>query len=46
MRLGYGAGVRAFWDDLLFAATPLPPDATTPRLEARYTPASSWRGPS
>jgi len=38
VRLGYGAGVRAFWDDLLFAATPLPPDATTPRLEARYTP--------
>ncbi len=36
--LGYGAGVRAFWDDLLFAATPLPPDAATPRLEARYTP--------
>jgi hypothetical protein len=38
VRLGYGAGVRAFWDDLLFAATPLPPDADTPRLEARYTP--------
>jgi hypothetical protein len=44
VRLGHGAGVRAFWDDLLFAATPSPPDAATPRLEARYTPRLSVGG--
>ncbi|WP_117238517.1 hypothetical protein [Thermus sediminis] len=44
VRLGHGAGVRAFFDDLLFAATPSPPDADTPRLEARYTPRLSVEG--
>ena len=44
VRLGHGAGVRAFWDDLLFAVTPSPPDADTPRLEARYTPRFSLEG--
>ncbi|WP_038071187.1 hypothetical protein [Thermus scotoductus] len=38
VQLGYAPGVKAYWDDLLFAASPSPPDADTPRLEARYTP--------
>ncbi|GLV48241.1 hypothetical protein TJA_13970 [Thermus sp. LT1-2-5] len=37
-QLGYAPGVRAFFDDLYFAASPTPPDADTPRLEARYRP--------
>ncbi|RTI00613.1 hypothetical protein CSW23_08370 [Thermus scotoductus] len=38
VQLGYAPGVKAYWDDLLFAASPNPPDTDTPRLEARYTP--------
>lgn len=38
VRLGYGAYVQAFFEDLFFAASPTPPSATTPRLEARYAP--------
>ncbi|MGC8877504.1 hypothetical protein [Thermus sp.] len=37
-RLGYAAGVKAYWDDLFFSSTPTPPDTNTPRLEARYAP--------
>ncbi|WP_243089953.1 hypothetical protein [Thermus neutrinimicus] len=38
VRFGYAPGVQAYWDDLFLAASPNPPDADTPRLEARYTP--------
>lgn len=38
VQLGYAPGVKAYWDDLLFAASPNPSDADSPRLEARYTP--------
>ncbi|TBH21712.1 hypothetical protein [Thermus thermamylovorans] len=44
VRLGYAPGVRAYWDDLLFAASPNPPDRDTPRLEARYTPTFRLEG--
>ncbi|GGN00294.1 hypothetical protein GCM10007092_12870 [Thermus composti] len=44
VQLGYAAGVRAFWDDLYFAATPTPPDQDTPRLEARYRPTFRLQG--
>ncbi|GAA5336455.1 MULTISPECIES: hypothetical protein [Thermus] len=37
-QLGYAPGVRAFFGDLFFAASPKPPDADTPRLEVRYRP--------
>jgi hypothetical protein len=37
-QLGYAAGIRAQVEDAFFAFTPTPPDADTPRLEARYTP--------
>ncbi|WP_038055485.1 hypothetical protein [Thermus amyloliquefaciens] len=38
VRFGYAPGVQAQWEDFFFAASPLPPDLDTPRLEARYTP--------
>lgn len=41
VRFGYAPGVQAYWGDLFFAASPNPPDADTPRLEVRYTPAFS-----
>ncbi|GAB5602434.1 hypothetical protein FJNA_09590 [Thermus sp. FJN-A] len=44
VQLGHAAGVRAFWGDLYFAATPSPPDADTPRLEARYRPSFLLEG--
>nr|BAL53096.1 hypothetical conserved protein [uncultured Deinococcota bacterium] len=44
VQLGYAAGVRAFWDDLSFAATPTPPDTDTPRLEALYRPTFRMEG--
>ena len=36
-QLGYAAGIRAQAEDAFFAFTPTPPNADTPRLEARYT---------
>ncbi len=43
-QLGYAPGVRAFFDDLFFAASPKPPDADTPRLEVRYRPTFRLEG--
>ncbi|WP_144033096.1 hypothetical protein [Thermus oshimai] len=44
VRLGHGAYVQAFFEDLFFAASPAPPDASTPRLEARYAPSLALGG--
>ncbi len=44
VQLGYAPGVRAYWDDLFLAASPHPPDADTPRLEARYRPTFRLEG--
>ncbi|WP_022798867.1 hypothetical protein [Thermus islandicus] len=43
-QLGYAAGIRAQVEDAFFAFTPAPPDADTPRLEARYAPTLRLEG--